>query len=282
MNESRPDLQAIALHLRAEGMTRAQIARSLRVSPWRVTELLAGHPTRSPGLRARAKDDLHEQARALRSEGRTYDEIVKALGVSKASVSLWTRDLPKPPRRERKSYEFERIAAARRARWDAYLQRREGERAAVKEGSASWVGQLSERELLLVGTALYWAEGAKDKRYSRREVLIFTNSDADVIRVHLRWLRLLGIDQRRIGFRLAIHESADLEASHSFWSGVVGVPSSSFAKPSLKRHNPRTVRLNVGEDYHGCCVVRAKGSRLEYQRMDGLWRGIVEGLSGVV
>src|SRR4051812_43116167 len=155
MNESRPDLQAIALHLRAEGMTRAQIARSLSVSPWRVTELLAGEPARSPGLRARAKDDLHERARALRSEGRTYDEIVEELVVSKASVSLWTRDLPKPPRRERCGYEFERIAAARRARWDAYLQRRDEERTALKQSSASWVGRMTERELLLVGTALY-------------------------------------------------------------------------------------------------------------------------------
>jgi hypothetical protein len=43
----------------------------------------------------------------------------------------------------------------------------------------------------------------------------------------------------------------------------------------LKRHNPQTVRLNVGADYHGCLIVRAARSRIEYQRMDGIFRAIV-------
>lgn len=276
-----PDLRTIARALRLEGMTRPQIARSLSVSTWRVTELLAGEPARSPGLRARAKDDLHEKARELRGEGRTMPEIAEELGVSKASVSLWTSDLPKPPPREPGSHDFERIAAARRAQWEERLGEREQERRAVKSDAAADVGPVTERELILIGTALYWAEGSKDKPYDRREALTLINSDADVIRVYLRWLRLMGFENDDCSFGLSIHVTADVRSAERFWRGVVG-DGGSWRRASLKRHRPESVRKNVGTGYHGCLVVYARLSRVAYQRMEGYWRGIVGALSGVV
>lgn len=46
--------------------------------------------------RPRAKDAERQQARQLRLEGLTYDEIASRLGVSKSSISLWVRDLTHP------------------------------------------------------------------------------------------------------------------------------------------------------------------------------------------
>ncbi|MDQ1631985.1 MAG: hypothetical protein QOC80_1957, partial [Frankiaceae bacterium] len=263
---------------RTEGMTRAEIARSVNVSTWRVTELLARLPPVRPDLRVRAKDAEREKARELRFAGRTMPEIAEELGVSSASVSLWTRDLPKP---ERKPYEHDRVAGARRARWDALLAAREGERASVKEAGCREVDDLTERELLLLGTALYWAEGSKSKPYRRKERLILINSDPDVIRVHMRWLRRLGFGTDDCSFSVSIHETADVEAAERYWREVVG-PGGRWRKANLKRHRPETVRKNIGDSYHGCLVVQTRRSRVAYQRMEGLWRGIVEGLSGVV
>ncbi len=267
-----------ARQCRAEGMTRAEIARSLGVSTWRVTELLSRLPPLRPDLRARAKDAMKEKARALRTAGRTMPEIVDELGVSKASVSLWTRDLPTP---ERKTYEHERIAAARRARWDAYLAARERERKVVEAAAMLEVGSLSERELLLVGTALYWAEGAKSKPYAKREFLQFINSDPDVIRVYMRWLRHLGWTNDDCSFSVSIHETSDAAAAEQYWRDLVG-PGGRWRKANIKRHRPETLRKNVGDRYHGCLVVYASRSRTAYHRMEGVWRGIVEALSGVV
>lgn len=275
------DPRALASQLRAEGLTRAQIARSLGVSAWRVTELLAGELPRAPGLRVRAKDELRQRARDLRRAGRTYDEIVHELGVSKSSVSLWTRDLPKPPTRRAGSYSFKRVSAARHAQWDSVLAERERERAELKATAAAAVGTLSDRDLLLIGTALYWAEGAKDKPYDRREQLKFVNSDPDVVRVHLRWLTAMGVASDRWTFALSIHESADLDRATAYWKSVVGT-AGRWRKPQLKRHKPLSRRKNVGAGYHGCLVVYVLRSRREYQLMDGTWRGIVEGWSGVV
>src|SRR4051794_22227867 len=187
------DLRSLARALRLDGLTRGEIARDLGISTWRVTELLAGEPPRAPGLRSQAKDDLRERARDLRLDGRTMPEIAEELGVSKSSVSLWTRNLPTPPPRPRPrgSYDHDRVAAARRAQWDVFLAEREEERQANKRAAEESVGTLSDRELLFVGVTLYWAEGAKDKPWNRREGLQFINSDAAVIRVYLRWLELI-------------------------------------------------------------------------------------------
>ena len=76
------------------------------------------------------------------------------------------------------------------------------------------------------------------------------NSDPALIRVFLAWLRLMDVTDDRLVFRLQIHESGDAAGAVRFWADVVGVPSADIST-TLKRHNPRTVRKNTGDDYHG-------------------------------
>ncbi len=85
------------------------------------------------------------------------------------------------------------------------------------------IGDLSERELLLIGAVLYWAEGGKSKPWSRREWLEFINSDPDVIRLYVTWLSLLGVQPERLTYRVIIHESADVRRAEC--SGPVSLAS---------------------------------------------------------
>jgi len=55
----------------------------------------------------------------------------------------------------------------------------------------------------------------------------------------------------------------------------------SLQRATLKRHNPTTVRLNQGDEYHGCLVVHVAKSRELYDTIVGLWQGIAMG-SGLV
>ncbi|HWH27537.1 MAG TPA: hypothetical protein VNU26_01015 [Mycobacteriales bacterium] len=48
-----------------------------------------------------------------------------------------------------------------------------------------------------------------------------------------------------------------------------------FGRSTIKRHNPRTVRKNVGADYHGCLCVSVVQSGDLYDRL----RGVVLGLT---
>jgi hypothetical protein len=93
-----------------------------------------------------------ERARELRAQAWTLQDIATELGVAKASVSVWVRDVdftPNPRRRTRPPR-----ASSLHTRKLAEIERLD------REG-AELVGQMTAREFLLAGAALYAGEGAK-------------------------------------------------------------------------------------------------------------------------
>ncbi|MET9733112.1 hypothetical protein ABZZ79_21445 [Streptomyces sp. NPDC006458] len=261
-----------AVTLRRAGLSRRQIRDRLHVDNNDIlNRLLEGEPPPAWTSRPNAKDDLRAKARELRLEGWTYDQIQMELGCSKSSISLWVRDLPRPERRD--PTEQARLAA--RKRWEHELAVRDAERQESKAAAASEIGALTDRELFLLGVGLYWAEGSKDKPYARREKVQFVNSDPGVIRVFLAWLDLLRVERERRRYAVMIHETADISGAERYWADLVGADSSAFNKTTLKRHNPKTVRKNVGENYRGCLVVNVLQGAELYRRIEGAWYGIV-------
>ncbi|WP_030982952.1 helix-turn-helix domain-containing protein [Streptomyces sp. NRRL WC-3744] len=265
-------LREQAIALRRAGRSLRQIRDELKIYNNDIlNQLVKGEPPPAWTRRPRAKDDLRARARELRLQGWTYDQIEAELGCSRSSVSLWVRDLPKPAPRytpEEQRALMQEGLAKRRAADREKLER-------TKAAALDEVGELTDRELFMAGIALYWAEGAKSKPYDRRERAIFVNSDPGVIRTYLAWLDLLGVDRERLTFRVLIHESADVAAAHRHWADIADVDPGVFAKPTLKRHNPKTVRKNIGDDYHGCLAVGVARSAHLYNRIEGWWNGIV-------
>ncbi|NMI58894.1 MULTISPECIES: hypothetical protein [unclassified Streptomyces] len=267
-------LRERATTLRRAGLSLRQIRDELQVhNKETLQRLVAGEPPPEWTKRPNAKDDLRDRSRELRGQGWTYNEIQAELGCSKSSVSLWVRDLPHPEPRC--------TPEEQRARMNAGLARLRAEQDRVREetkrAAAAAIGKLTDRELFLVGVGLYWAEGAKDKPYSRREQVLFVNSDPGMISVFLAWLDLLQVERERLRFRVMIHESADVPAAERFWADHVGADGSSFNKSTLKKHNPKTVRKNVGDNYRGCLVIHVLQSADLYRRIEGAWYGIVLG-----
>jgi transcriptional regulator with XRE-family HTH domain len=220
---------------------------------------------------AAAKHELQARARELRLAGKTYDEIVAELGVSKSSVSLWVRHLPKPQPSP------ERMHRMREARWEPHRRKMAFLREQTKAAAVAETRQMTDRDLFIAGVALYWSEGCKSKPHSLRETVIFCNQDPGVIRVFLAWLALLGVEPDRIQYRVMIHETADVAGAEGYWADLVGVDVSALQRTTLKKHNPKTVRKNVGEGYHGCLVVRVRRGADLYRRIEGWWYGIVLG-----
>lgn len=267
-----PREQAVAL--RRAGHSLRQIRDQLKIYNNDIlNQLVKGEPPPAWTKRPNAKDDLRAKAWELRLQGWTYDQIEVELGCSRSSVSLWVRDLPKP---ERKRTPEEAAAIARRG-WEAKLRIRDEERQRTKEAAKQAIGDLSARELFLVGVGLYWAEGGKDKPYDRRENVAFVNSDPSMIQVFLAWLDLLGVERERLRFTVMIHEKADIAGAEEYWADLVGAGRSAFNKTTLKKHNPKTVRKNVGDTYRGCLVIKVLKSAELYRRIEGSWYGIVLG-----
>ena len=292
---AKDEHRAAALALREAGRTYTEIAQELGVSKSSLSLWLRDMPAPTSEQRqailevegpapadqlslldAEPGRERVQLARQMRADGFLLREIADEFSVSVKTACLWCTGIP-VPERARHGGDREHVRMMSRKRWDAVLAERDEERGDVKAAAARRVGLLSDRELELVAVTAYWCEGTKDKAYDRRESVIFINSDPSLIQVWLEWLLREGIGRDRLRLNLSIHESADLEAATWYWAGVAGVAPGFFGKPSLKRHNPKTVRKNVGEAYVGCCVVRVLQGRELYQQIEGAWRGIAAG-----
>jgi len=263
------ELREQAIALRRAGKSRREIKELLAITSNRtLNEVLRGEPPQPWTWRPNAKDELRAKARDLRKQGLDYEEIVAELGVSKSSVSLWVRDLPRPPGL---SYEEcrKRSAEGVRKYWAVQGPIREAEREAISAAAAAQIGQLNHREILIAGAIAYWCEGAKNKPYRRDDRVTFLNSDPALIKFFLRFLEAADIGREDLVYRIQIHESADAEAAQRFWPDVTQANPSQFRRPTLKRHNPRTVRKNTGGDYHGCLRIDVLRSSTLYRQIEG-------------
>jgi transcriptional regulator with XRE-family HTH domain len=261
--QQRTQLREEAVALRLAGKSVREIKDALGpVGKRTLSAALKGTPPAEWTLRPNAKDDLRERARELRTQGLSYNEIVAKLGVSKSSVSLWVRDLP-CPERFRYVHNERRVEGLRK-----YNEARSARHAAESHAAAAEFGELTDREILIGGAIAYWCEGAKNKPNRKANRVVFINSDAGLITFFLRFLDVAGVDRGDLILRVHIHENADAEAAQRFWLWVTGTRSSQFRAPTLKRHNPKTRRTNVGENYHGCLRIDVRRSAALYRRIE--------------
>jgi Homeodomain-like domain-containing protein len=262
-------LRERAITLRLEGRSRREIKALLGLGGGStLNEFLQGVPPPDWTRRPNAKDDLRAKARELRADGLSYNEITARLGVSKSSVSLWVRDLPGPPRISCEENR-KRSAEGVRQYWAKERQLREAHRADERAAAAAEIGGLTVREILIAGAIAYWCEGAKAKPHRQHCSVVFINSDPGLIGLFLRFLDAAGISRSDLVFTVCIHESGDVAAACRFWLEVTKASPKQFNKVSLKRHNPRTTRKNIGEGYHGCLRITAHRSSDLYRKIEG-------------
>ena len=186
-------------------------------------------------------------------------DIAAKLQVSRSSVSLWTRHVPvdQGPRR----------SGTRSRGPNAVQGRKQAEIDGLLEEGRRRIGELSERELLVAGIALYAGEGTK-----RDGCVSFANSDPAIIRLCCVWLRrFFDIEEERLRVRIYLHEGLDLDVATTFWSGVTGVPPSQFVRPYRAVADP-TMRSSKHE--HGCASVRYACSTT-HRRVMGLVQALL-------
>jgi hypothetical protein len=206
----------------------------------------------------RGKVAEQEQARRLRAEGRTVADIAETLGVSKASVSLWVRDIEIEPLRRRPS--------PNRRPHPQHLAKLQ-EIADCNAAGVERIAVLSDQAFLAAGVALYAGEGAK-----RDGKVNFANTDAEMVRFFCAWLRrFFVIDETRLRVRVYLHEGLDLEAAEEFWSGVTGIPRTQFNRPYRAKPDP-TIRLT--KHICGCAYVDYHCSRT-HRQIIGLIRALL-------
>lgn len=197
----------------------------------------------------RGKVEAQQRAKELRALGFTYDEIAAELQVAKSSVSLWCRHVAV----DAEAWGARRLAnhnlgARSRPPNRLQLAKQDEIDQALARGS-DVVGALSDRDLLIAGTALYAGEGSKKDGGGVR----FTNSDPRMIALHLRWFRrFFDVDESRLRLKLYLHEGLDLDAANRFWSELTGIPIEQFNRPYRAIPDPSIRR---SKHPHGCPTV---------------------------
>ncbi|MEX0658301.1 MAG: helix-turn-helix domain-containing protein [Egibacteraceae bacterium] len=172
----------------------------------------------------RGKLEERARARELRAHGLTMADIAAQLGVARSSVSVWTRDVPFVPDHDRTR---ERRRKARQRGPNVLQRRKQEEIERLLAEGAERIGQLSERDFLIAGVALYAGEGSK-----RDGMVALANTNPTFIAFFCAWLRqFFEVDEARLRVKLYLHEDLDLDAAITRWSLVTAIPPARFSKP---------------------------------------------------
>lgn len=213
-----------------------------------------------------------DKAIKLRKRGQSYSEIQKLIPVSKASLSLWLKDI-KLGEKYKKKLIRKRYLAQLKGAQARHKQRVESSKKIIAQ-ALSEVGKINPRELKLIGAALYWAEGGKQKETNVSQRVSLSNSDPRMIKLFLIWLKeICKISTQDIKLDLFIHESGNVERAKKFWSNSLKIEEEKF-KVYFKKHKV-TKRKNVGNTYHGLVRVNVKKSTNLNRKITGWIKGLI-------
>jgi len=194
---------------------------------------------------------MNEKGKAiifLRKKGKTYGEIKHILKLPKSTIAWWLRGVKISKslekiilERSRKKWRkniitYNKINSQVRAE-KARLQREKTEEKASRE-----ISTLSNKDLKLIGSALYWAEGNIRNRYR----LQFANSNPLIIKLIMRFFHeICNIPIFKIKARIHIYPGLKYKKALNFWSKITKLSQNNFYSPQIqiskasKRLGPR-------------------------------------------
>lgn len=173
-----------------------------------------------------------QKAIALRLQGKSYGEILKALHISsKGLLSYWFRDLILSDV-AKKRLESKKILARKRGLLQFNKERTQNivlENTKITEASRKKVPLFKKVYLLLIGAALYWAEGTTRERTYGYQIVSFSNSDSTMVRLFMRYIReILKVPEEKIYAGIHLHPNIEKEKAQLFWSKITRIRKNHF------------------------------------------------------
>lgn len=171
-----------------------------------------------------------EEAIKLRLLGKSYNEIVDVVGVSKGTLSYWFKNNNKLDK-----IKTQNISKAKK-QWALNITKYNKERS--KRCRLKWetdqlsakkdIKTINNKELLILGTALYWAEGYKRGNWN----VIFCNSDPNMNKIMMKYFTTIcKVSKSKIKAQIHIHNDNDYPQALSYWSKTLSLPKQQFQRP---------------------------------------------------
>ncbi|MBU2564160.1 hypothetical protein KKA23_01075 [Patescibacteria group bacterium] len=172
----------------------------------------------------------------LRKKGKSYNEITKLLNIPKSTLSSWLKDIKMSKNVEKELWN------KTRKKWAENIIKFNKKRSEIAKEKAQKIqdleskkiGLVSKRELFLIGTALYWAEGYKKSRWQ----VVFSNSDPIMVKIIMKFFReIMKINEEKIFATIQTHTNIKEEKALNYWSKITKIPKKRFRK-TYKRITP--------------------------------------------
>lgn len=213
------------------------------------------------------------EAIKLRNNGESIKSIAKKLGVSVGSASVWCRNVTltrdqlrtleknaHDPNYGRRLQNSQRQRKLKEFKIESLLNLGEKE-----------IGELTKRELFLVGIALYWAEGFK-----KDTQVGFANSNSEMINLYLRWLyECCDVKKDDLIVRITVnisHKDRSKEIEE-YWSNTTKIPMEQFRKPFYQQFKWKKIYENPNE-YYGVLRIKVRRSTDFLRKIHGWIKGL--------
>lgn len=215
-----------------------------------------------------------EEAVKLRNKGFSYSEILKQISVSRSTLSLWLKSVglakAQFQRTTQKRIEGGLRGAAARKRNRIKITEK------IKSKAKKEVKNINRKNLWLIGIALYWAEGLKEKENGKSSGVKFSNSDPKMLLLFIKWLKnSFSINSSDLVYELYIHETANIKKAQIYWSDILSI-SIEKIRTYLKKNKIKTIRKNTGDNYYGLIRVTVNRSTNLNRVITGWIEGICE------
>lgn len=206
---------------------------------------------------------LKQKAIEMRLKLMSYSQIKQELGVNKSTLSGWLKDMPLSNERinELRARSPQRIERYR----NTMKKKDDAKKEIAFQKMAKILGSFTNREILIAGLFLYWAEGGKTKSAS----IDLTNTNPDMLVFFIEWLKLFGIKRSVLKAKIHIYSDMDPEKQTSFWAKKLKLKKTQFYKPYIKesKFSSITYRNGFGQ---GTCSVMVSGRKITDLVMMGL------------
>lgn len=199
-----------------------------------------------------------------RIKGKTYRELTQMFGIPKSTLSFWFGETLGHP--FDRAGQIKHLASIRPLAHAAIQKRIQDKHEILR---IKLVEEIKQYPIENIGTlklflaALYWAEGAKNKKVSGA---IFVNTDPNLCKLYVTLLRrCYNIDESRFRIRLHLHYYHGIKETRRFWSSLLQVPEGQFGKIHIKaRSKTKKFRKNFG----GICFIRYTDSDLRRELLE--------------
>ncbi len=196
-------------------------------------------------------EEVREEARRLRREGWSLNEIAARLGPPKNTLTLWVRGIELTSEQRTRLYDRD-VASNGRTRalaMEAHRKARQARITASKTRAEAFLDALDDLHAAnhISAAMLYLAEGAKGEG-----AFGFANSNPQVIRYWLYLLRTsFSIDESKFRIQIMCRADQDVEELLKYWKNVTGIERHIRGTVDRRTEGKPTKRTN----YRGVCKI---------------------------